>query len=358
MKSSKLSPIIENALYDQSILRNIYLLTGDKNILDINTHINKFLKKYIIVLNLDRLKSFEYYNNVLFRNKINSLIINRHLQLTLNLKYFSAVENVSDIGLENLNNLYSLDLYGTFVSNVNCLKNCHILKLTHCEYIKDISMLVNIHSLDLSWCHMVTDVSMLGKVRHLKLIGCRNIQDFSKLGSVYDLDISLTNISDLKPLQTVQKLILHFCQNITDIISLDKVKILSIGYNNNISDVSHLRNVDYLRLFKLGQVKDISQLKNVSKLFIYGCELINDVSALRNVKFLSIGNLPNLKDITALGNHETLIIHGCFQLSNHRIRHLVTVRQRLDLGSEFMLNEDLDYLRRSVKNLTLYGYDD
>ena len=102
----KLHPVTQ-VLYDENLLSLIYKLTGEVTILDVNKQINT-CKKRILIINLDRIKSFQYYNDGVYRNIINNLVENTRKQLSIYLDFYycppNTKMNVSNNGLINLQN--------------------------------------------------------------------------------------------------------------------------------------------------------------------------------------------------------------------------------------------------------------
>jgi len=354
-----MSLTITQVLYDDNLLSLIYKLTGEVTILDINSQINKS-KKRILIIKLNRLKSFQYYDNEDYRIIINNLVEDTKKQLSVYL-YFHHKNlhvNVLDELLITLQNLRLLDLRDNkHISNVNVLYTCHSLKLYNCRNVSNVNSLGNLHYLDLSFCHLVTDVSMLANLKTLILKGCLGIQDFSHLGKVSKLNLSHTNIINTTGLGNVQEIILNNCDNLVDISTLKRNKKVTIIYNKNISDVSSLRGVDTVKIGNILMLVDVSMLKTVKKLIIFECNKITDISTLNKVPYLVLSNLYNVPDICCLGDHDTLKISNCgnnyFNLKGTKMGNLNNLSRvrTLVIGKEMLRDNKgiFEFLDRKVK---------
>lgn len=357
---NSMSLSITQVLYDDNLLSLIYKLTGEVTILDINSQINKS-KKRILIIYLNRLKSFLYYNDEFYRIIINNLVEDTKKQLSIYLHFHhgNSYSNVSDDFLINLQNLRFLDLRDNkHISNINVLYTCHSLKLYNCRNVSNVNSLGNLHYLDLSFCHLVTDVSMLANLNTLILQGCLGIQDFSNLGKISKLNLSHTNIINTTGLGNVQNIILNNCDNLVDISTLKTNKKVTIIYNKNISDVSSLRGVDTVKIGNILKLVDVSMLKTIKKLTIFECNKITDISTLNKVPYLVLSNLYNVLDICSLGDHDTLKISNCgnnyFNLKETkmgRLNNLSRVRTRLVIGKEMLRDNKgiVELLNRKVK---------
>ena len=65
----------------------------------------------------------------------------------------------------------------------------HTLDLSHTNVI-DVRALGGVHTLDLYKCYNIRDVGVLGSVHTLNLSHCFNVKDMRDLGKVHSLDLS------------------------------------------------------------------------------------------------------------------------------------------------------------------------
>jgi len=341
----ELNPVTQ-VLYDKSLLSVIYEWTGELSILDINKHINSYIKKHLLFISLNRSASFfKYYKDANYRTYIKNLLHDTKRQLKINLKWeYINTFNANDDGLINLQNLNFLDLSrNDCIENVNVLHTCYSLKLYFCQNISNVSALGNLHYLDISFCHKVTDVSMLKNLNTLILKGCIGIKDFSIFSTfkVSHLNLSNTLISNTNDIQNVKQLILNNCDHLIDISSLKKnkeLKEVSIIGNKHINDVSSLCNVPTVRIGHICNLVDISTLEKVTKLVISDCNMITDVSKLAKIPNLTLIDLMSLVDISNLGDHDKLCIIKCGHMLEQsqfrQVTHLSKVRNCLLIGEE------------------------
>jgi hypothetical protein len=168
--------------------------TGANNILNVSRKCQD-IKKSSYYWKLNRASSLEYYGNIFYKSRLDSLLTNGKSQIAINLKC--------------------------------TLCDVHNLNMIICSAIRDVSAFGNVHALDLSHCHGIRDVSALGHVHTLKLSRCIGISDVSALGNVNTLDISYCQgITDVSALVNVNTLDIRGCIGITYVSSLSAVVTL------------------------------------------------------------------------------------------------------------------------------------
>ena len=86
---------------------------------------------------LNRKYSLQYYSDEAFRTRVHSRVENPSIHLSLDLRRYSDITDVSALG------------------------GVHTLNLSRCDSITDVSALGGVHTLDLSGCTNITDVSAL-----------------------------------------------------------------------------------------------------------------------------------------------------------------------------------------------------
>ena len=169
--------------------------------------------------NLSQKNSEKYITNKEFNKKLNSRVVNKGLQIGVNIHFFE-----NNINSSMLDGIHSVSIYRfnfKHVNNIESLGNVKKLTISSGYNLYDVSMFRNIETLMLLNCRSITDVSMLGNIRYLYLRGCKSITDVSNLGRVHHLDLA-------------------WCDNITDIccIIFGKCRFLkSIRCKCNLSEV-------------------------------------------------------------------------------------------------------------------------
>jgi hypothetical protein len=220
-------------------------------------------------------------------------------------------------GVNSLGMVTSLGLSGCFgVKDVSRLSSCRQLFFGNCSKITDVSALGNVIQLSLSDCANIVDVSALGRVSILNLSGCSQVRDVSKLGNVKKLNLSnCPLIRDLSSLGSVYDLNLTQFQG-TDISALKNVKTLNLSYSPYISDLSALGNsVETLIISYCNSISNITVLNQVRSLDITESLNIHDFSGLTF--------LQELKMSTTIGSDHAFVVSKGFetfqQLKNLRM---------------------------------------
>lgn len=237
----------------------------------------RVVKKVNYYWKLNKEYSLKYYNEDLFRWKMNNLLLtDTNRQLSLNL----AAE------------IYRLDF-----SN-----SCHI------NTIRDVIFLLNIHSLDLSGCSKLVDVGPLRNGHSLNLSRCTSVIDVRALGNIYDLNLSdCRNLLDVQALGNVHTLNLSGCHLLTNVSALGRVHVLDLSFCHNLIDISALGRVRFLNLSGCHEVFDVSALSHVYSLNISYCDM-SDISALGHVHSLDISNCCEITDVSALVHCHTVYL--------------------------------------------------
>ena len=289
-----------------SVIKEYLSIEEFNNLINTNKEIKNECKglRYI---KLNRKYSLKYYYNENFRNKILLLIEKTNEQLSLNLSNIKEIDydenyeyeyhndriDFEDIEyIENIKNVFSLDLSNTGISDVSIFSNVKILNLSNCVNVSNVSSLANVKALNLSNCINVIDVSALTNVFRLDLSNCINIRNVNDL--YFCTELNLSN-----------------CINVTDVRELGFIHFLNLS-NTGIFDISnmYINRMDILDLSNTN-ISDVSSLFNVNELNLSNCINITDVSALSGVHTLNLSNCINIDDISALGEVHTLNITGC-----------------------------------------------
>jgi hypothetical protein len=165
-----------------------------------------------------------------FRAKLGPLLVNKKVQLSLNLSSFDANRYIDVSTLGNVNTL-TMGRYG--ISDISCING-----------IRDVSALGGVHILSISNCIDISDVSALGSVHILTISSCPGIEDVSALGNVHTLRLrDCHGIRDVSMLGNVNTLVIHSCDEIRDVSGLDNVPTLDIKKCRRLRDLYRFMNV-------------------------------------------------------------------------------------------------------------------
>ncbi len=201
--------------------------------------------------------------------------------------------------LEKFNNLHSLYLRGTQVSDFSslaALTKLRSLGLDSTQIVDTsvLSCLAYLQYLDLSNTS-VSDVLFLKELRLLQFLDLSNTQvlditSIAKLECLVGLDLNDTKVSDISSLS-----------NLTNLQSLNLD-------NTEVSDISSLSNLMNLRSLILDntEVSDISSLSNLTNLqnlYLRGTQ-VSDISSLSNLMDLQYLTLRStqVSDVSSLSN--------------------------------------------------------
>jgi len=192
------------------------------------------------------------------------------------MKYLDLSECPNIMDVSSLGHIHELHLSSTKITNVSSLGGVHTLNLSYCQGITDIRTLSGVYDLNLAACRGITDVGTLGKVHKLNLSSCMNIESVAGLHTVHilyltrmkfqtgiltrgtkhvetltenhTLDLSFTNIVDVRPFRHIQCLYLIGCEQLRDVSSLGEVFLLDLFYSRGIQPTRAISKVPHLRL--------------------------------------------------------------------------------------------------------------
>ncbi len=91
-------------------------------------------------------------------------------------------------------------------------------------------------------------LDLLGSVSTLDLTRCTGIRDVSPLATVKNLNLSLTDVSDVSSLSRLQELDLSCCYRVRDVSMLGRLRKLVLFNCHDVIGLSHLRDVYDLTL--------------------------------------------------------------------------------------------------------------
>jgi hypothetical protein len=163
----------------------------------------------------------------------------------------------------NSNKQLELELSYQCITYTNQLKNLYTLDLSFTN-IEDVRLLGNIHYVYLRGCQNITDISPLKKVFKLDLSDCKNIINVDPLENVHYLDLSNTNIIDINKLVNVHTLKINNCKNIKNINNYFNSNILEINTCTDLNNTKYFKNVHNLSLINCINIVDIMPLENVT----------------------------------------------------------------------------------------------
>jgi hypothetical protein len=193
-----------------------------KNVLNASSKIRE-IKKSNYHWKLSNEYSLEYYHNVIYKTRLDSLFTDTKSQLSLDLHSNNTITDCS-----------------TF-------SNLDELNISNCQGVSCFIVLSSLHSLSIRNCKNVKNVSSLGNLRCLDISSCEEITDINALGNVYDSDISsLYRIADVSSLGNVYILNMSYCDGIYDCSALGRIHDLNMTEYANIDDVSASGNVHAL----------------------------------------------------------------------------------------------------------------
>jgi hypothetical protein len=251
-----------------------------------------------------------------------------------------------------LSNLKSLEISNNnSITDVSCFENIPILCLRSCSGVTDVSPLRKVHKLDLSLCRNIRDVSDLARVHTLDLSYCDQVRDLSALEWVYSLrfqqfkgtdlsglkNVVILNItesmyvSEVRMLQTLQRLNIRRCPLISNLNGLVKLKALTLDRVSNITagkeifqQMSKLEipesflipsDVECSRFDIWENSKLLMTLYNIRSLVITDCYSLRIVPYLSRSLSLSISNCPNFQGvIPGLPTLQHLVVSQCIDL--------------------------------------------
>jgi hypothetical protein len=192
-----------------------------------------------------------------------------------------------------LSNVKEINLSGTCVEDVSCLKNAHTIILSDCQMLVDVSMLGNVYELDISSCQKIQDISSLGNVTKLSIQRCFYIdQGLPPDSTTKHLTFSSHHLSFVSRLRNdvKQKKLSFFNDSINPkpIEMLDKAGFTNIDVfmNQNDSGFEKLSNLHNIRVF---YVKSMRYLVKV-------CSF----SSLLSLKLEELETLPDIIDCPIL----------------------------------------------------------
>ncbi len=269
-------------------------------------------------------------------------------------KKLSIIECDNLRSVPNFPSLYTLHIESCDnLQDVSSLYGIPCLTLLRCNKINDISKLGNHQSLNISYCsYRLIGYDSLTTVRHICLIAC-DISDLSVLKNAKSVELAeCKSITDIKPLQNVQRLSLHegqyssqdfehcpLLRHLTvsdyekeDLINFPQLSLLSLSIDlfdgefqsyYFINSLQHLTIKQVPCLINLINKGETHYFNNLQSLTIVHCSDLTHVNGLGEIPTIRLSECRGLVDISGLGKNRCVEINLCWGLT--KVASLATV---------------------------------
>lgn len=269
-------------------------------------------------------------------------------------KKLSIIECDNLISVPTFPSLYALHVESCDnLRDVSPLYGIPCLTLLRCNKVNDISKLGNHHKLNISYCsYRLRGYDSLATVRHICLIAC-DISDLSVLRNAKSVELAeCKSITDIKPLQNVQRLSLHegqyssqdfehcpLLRHLTishyekeDLINFPQLSLLSLFIDLFYMEFQSYYFLKSLRHLTIKQVPCLINLINkgethyfshLQSLTIVHCSDLTHVYGLGEIPTIRLSECRSLVDISALGRNRCVEINSCWGLT--KVASLATV---------------------------------
>ncbi|WP_053433614.1 leucine-rich repeat domain-containing protein [Sporosarcina globispora] len=228
----------------------------------------------------------------------------------------------SDLTVEDMEQLRTLDLQNTMITNLEGLQYAVNLESLHIgsNEITDLtplSSLINLKILNINSYSNIVDLQPLESLTNLGMLSLtgEKIADLSpiaKLVNLQTLDLRGKQIKDISPLAHLQKLSSLGIEDtqirdITPLKSLTALRFLTVGNSqvDSISPLADLKSLSYLRLDgnEISDLTPLSGLSNLRSLSLNGNN-ITELTPLKNLNGLNSIGLSgnNISDIDVLAS--------------------------------------------------------
>lgn len=215
------------------------------NISNITLMFSEYIDNNNQILWLKSNEASNYYDDTIYRNNVDSFILNNQLKLKLT--------------IEQRWNCY---YYRNTITDCNVLKNVNILELNHCDNVINVFTLNKIYSLNLCKCNNI-DVNALSTIRELYISDCEYIKNICMLTQIHYLELSyckniVTNISMFYSIHTLD---ISYYKGITDVDNNTLRLLYFFGNTHNIYGYHLSKN-----LCRIGTYNDIkNHVKKLNK---------------------------------------------------------------------------------------------
>ncbi|QZY55450.1 leucine-rich repeat domain-containing protein [Crassaminicella profunda] len=202
----------------------------------------------------------------------------------------------------------------------------------------------------------------------------RNLEGIENLKNLQDVDLSVENIKDFKPLMKVKKLrsleIDHIKENDLDFLKeLKSLLGLELEFDNSYTGVIPIDGLEQLKILRIKNIKikdfnNFSKLKNLEELEIRDSQIHNlaGIKDIKNLKTLDLCNskIENMEGVSETKALERIYLSG--SEFDHSKKLIHETLKRLDIGnsnikdisfiSELKTLEYLDLSHNDIKDLT------
>ena len=304
--------------------------------------------------NCDELTDKGLKNIIIRPKKINLAGCNITNETTLMLNEdFSDISNCPRLTNEILIDFRPKILFSRMNPNITELKKLgekydgvkfqEVIDFSNCYNIKnnDLQNLFNIYAVNLSGCFNINDEGVINLAK-----GVVDGEVFIKR-----LNLSYTDITDksIKYFRNTEKIVLSGCQNITDkeLYHLKNVNSIDLSHCNKIrsDNIDVLNNVKELNLSHCSNITNVNGLCYVQNLNLANCQKIIDVNNLGTVKILNLSYCEGITDVSMLGDVHTLDISFCKNIKS--VSMLTNVHKLIGIFTK-MSNEDRKLLEDNV----------
>lgn len=277
-------------------------------------------------------------------------------------------------GIENLENLTDLRLYGNSIENIELIGKLKCLESLTLSNDRDWDIGV---------------LNSLTQLNRLTVLGnnISNLDSLANMTNLTDLQVNNANIKNVDFLRYMTKLTSLGFDN-TNISNLDSLpnmtKLTVLGFNNtNIENVDFLRNMTNLEMLFLSNddITNIDGLSKLTKLKLLNLSsnkisYITPLSGMTNLTWLelennSISNINPLSSLTSLGN---LRIDGnninnidvlskltklqSLSLNNNNIKNIYSLKdltnlKYLNVAGNPIMENDINELKKVLSNCSI-----
>ena len=236
----------------------------------------------------------------------------------INLSCIISSTNYPMQSFNKLNQLKSLQIFHTFLTNIIILENLtklNALDLSGCSLLSDITpleKLIQLNSLNLSYCDSLSNITPLANLTQLNSLSLSNCK-------------SLSNITPLANLTQLNSLSLSNCKSLSDITALE-----------------HFTQLNSLKLsgcYSLSDITPLGKLEQLTSLDLSYCDSLTDITPLKSFSKLNSLNLSycnlisNLFPIQFIHQIKTISIEGCLRLTQFpnfkQLKHLYELKSSL-----------------------------
>ena len=322
--------------------------------------------EYLISLNVSNsngIKGLEQLPENIYELYISNCNLEKIPELSSNISYLDISENnlTALDKIQNLKNLYFLDVSGNAITDWNALKE--ITKEEYIqneeEYEEDIDYDIDEGYFDYEFngvsikadsCN-IEDITIFNDLNFWVSLNLKDnkIKDISQFHNEKVYSIDLSENEDLTGLQAISKVLLVYLNNCnisdtSEILKLENVYALSLE-NNNITDVtefSKLKNLSNLSLAGNKELKGTISSNSIYNFNVMDCNLDEsfDFSKIQNLSYL------NISENSGINNIERIV-------QSTKGGYITVILDELDLYEFERIKEKYDNKNFHFQNVTL-----